>query len=328
MGNSIEAIDQGVFSLGKTILGIMLKDRTTNANILWKTNDYADYGNAYEPHKEILPKLITVDNTRLIVPRMMKERATQRERTKVKAEIFTPSWLCNDMCNLIDESRFGRKDVFNTTGEQTWESTKEPVPFPYQEGKTWQTYVDENCLEITCGEAPFLVSRYDTVSGEPIAIGNRIGVLDRKLRVVNENADNEADWLKWAQRAVEATYGYEYQGDSLFIARENVLFTYIDYVEHRLHRAPTAKELKTIATVISWNVWQMDGLKFVVPASCGERKIVEETLLGEEAISVPCVGCKKNDWFKHNGIYCNVMDWRVPEVVRFVDILKKKKTGD
>ena len=45
-------------------------------------------------------------------------------------------------------------------------------------------------LEITCGEAPYIASRYDTVSGEPIEIKRRIGILDRKLRVVTENAED------------------------------------------------------------------------------------------------------------------------------------------
>jgi hypothetical protein len=39
-------------------------------------------------------------------------------------------------------------------------------------------------MEISCGEAPYLVSRYDTVSGNIISVDDRIGLLDRKLRVV------------------------------------------------------------------------------------------------------------------------------------------------
>ena len=46
-------------------------------------------------------------------------------------------------------------------------------------------------LEISCGEAPYLVSRYDTVTGETIPISQRIGLLDRKLRVISENTDTE-----------------------------------------------------------------------------------------------------------------------------------------
>ena len=51
--------------------------------------------------------------------------------------------------------------------------------------------MDAQRLEISCGEAPYLVSRYDTVMGETIPISQRIGLLDRKLRVVSENTDTE-----------------------------------------------------------------------------------------------------------------------------------------
>ena len=46
-------------------------------------------------------------------------------------------------------------------------------------------------LEMTCGEAPYLVSLYDTTSGERIPTRQRIGLLDRKLRVVKSDSDNE-----------------------------------------------------------------------------------------------------------------------------------------
>ena len=92
-----------------------------------------------------------------------------------------------------------------------------------------EKYVDAKRLEISCGEAPYLVSRYDTVTGKEITIEQRIGLLDRKLRVVGENTNTEEEWFKWTKRAYESTYGYEYQGDSLLIARENLLSTLLKY---------------------------------------------------------------------------------------------------
>ena len=65
-------------------------------------------------------------------------------------------------------------------------------------------------LKITCGEAPFLVTRYDTTTGEPIPIEERTGMLDRKLHTVNECAADEEEWLKWTYKAFESTYGYEF----------------------------------------------------------------------------------------------------------------------
>ena len=46
--------------------------------------------------------------------------------------------------------------------------------------------------------SPYLVSRYDTTTGEQIPIEKRIGLLERKLRIINENIDNSTEWLKWA----------------------------------------------------------------------------------------------------------------------------------
>lgn len=94
-------------------------------------------------------------------------------------------------------------------------------------GKTWKEYVDAKRLEISCGEAPYIVSFYDAVSGKEIPLSNRIGLLDRKLRVVNENATSDEDWNIWALRALESVYGYEFQGDNLILARINVFASFV-----------------------------------------------------------------------------------------------------
>ena len=118
------------------------------------------------------------------------------------------------MNDYLDTEWFGYEGAFDA----------DKVIFP--EWKTWQQYVDTRCLEITCGEAPFLVNRYDAATGEEIPLNKRIGILDRKLRVVNENATTEEEWLDWAYNAIAATYGYEYQGDNLLLARMNVVLTF------------------------------------------------------------------------------------------------------
>ncbi|MCR4947448.1 MAG: hypothetical protein K5929_10945 [Lachnospiraceae bacterium] len=79
-------------------------------------------------------------------------------------------------------------------------NNKDNVPtehIDFKKPTDWKKYVDSRRLEITCGEAPYLVSRYDVETGEYIPIPKRIGILDRKLRVVNENAVDEKEWLKW-----------------------------------------------------------------------------------------------------------------------------------
>ena len=43
----------------------------------------------------------------------------------------------------------------------------------------------------------------DTTTGELIPIYERIGLFDRKMRIVNENCDNDEEWLKWSLRALK-----------------------------------------------------------------------------------------------------------------------------
>lgn len=219
LDKNIDILEDTIVKWDPEILEILLKDRTTNKNIIWGTDDYEYMGKDYQAKYPILIPLITGKNNNIIKPRILKSKENQITRTKSKAEVFTPSWVCNAQCNLIDNAWFGRKNVFNIEKEKYWETQLEKIEFPKDKNKSWMKYVDENRLEITCGEAPYLVSRYDTVSGEYIEIQNRIGFLDRKLRVVNENTEDEKDWLKWSERAFQSIYGFEFQGDNLLLAR-------------------------------------------------------------------------------------------------------------
>ena len=119
-------------------------------------------------------------------------------------------------------------------------------------------------LEITCGEAPFLTARYDAASGEPIPWEQRYGFLDRKLRAL-PTCLNRAAWRLWAEQAFAATYGYEYQGDNLFLARVNLLLTFEEAHRVRWGGAPAPEALAAIAETLSWNLWQMDGLTGLPP---------------------------------------------------------------
>ena len=234
----------------------------------------------------------------MIRPRVAKDIKEQTIRTKDKAEVYTPSWICNEQNNLIDEAWFGRKDVFNISNHQKWLATKEQIKFP--KNKDWQKYVDAKRLEISCGEAPYLVSRYDTVTGKEILIVERIGLLDRKLRVVNENTFTEEEWFKWTKRAFESIYGYEYQGDSLLIARKNLLYTFIENMEYKFSHKPSEEQLQMIAKIISWNIWQMDGITMSVPYSERPRVNVQISLFdileGIESEDKEPIPCKIYDW--------------------------------
>ncbi|MBT1035274.1 hypothetical protein KJY78_02750 [Canibacter sp. lx-45] len=296
------------------VLRTLLLDRSAGRNILWATDDYKDLSQMHQGQAEITFAAITGEYAGVIAPRVDKPAKVQAERTKRKAEVFTPSWVCNLQNNLVDEVWFGRPDVFNRASEKTWVATTGKIDFSEESSRSWKVYVDENRLEITCGEAPYLVSRYDTTSGEKIPLGERIGLLDRKLRVVSENVDNEQEWLKWSQRAFEATYGFEYQGDSLLLARENLLASYGDYMLASLDRFPTAGELKRIAVILSWNLWQMDGLTGFPPysdAAYYEQQQNTLDLFEIESSPLP--------------VPCHIRDWRAKKTHTFNSLLSERR---
>ena len=318
---NIDIKENEILKIDADLLEILLKDKTTGKNILWATDNYRKYGEKYNADQQIKIDLITGDNGSIIRPRVAKSKAEQQQRIRQKAEVFTPSWVCNLQNNLVDEVWFDRKSVFNIEKERSWEAIKEKIKFSDEKGKTWQDYVNSNRLEITCGEAPYLVSRYDTVTGEYIEVADRIGILDRKLRVVAENTESREDWLKWATVAVQSSYGFEWQGDNILIARENLLFDVAEYYEAKFHEKLETQDLVGFAKVIAWNIWQMDGLKFVVPNSCCTKEIIDEDLFERRVVSKPCVGCLKNDNTKHNGIYCLIKDLETHRSIRFVDMV-------
>lgn len=321
---------------GETVFKRLLKDHTTSRTrkkddgeytfILWATYNYETLGAGYNFHDEITIERITGKNGGVIKPRVVKSREEQQRRVRDKGEVFTPSWVCNKQNNLIDEAWFGRKNVFNyeidnADGTHTWLPTEGKIAFPDNPEKTWQRYVEDTRLEITCGEAPYLVSRYDTITGEYISLNARIGLLDRKFRVINENVNDSDEWEYWAKVALQNTYGYEWQGDSLLIARENLFFTFIDNYKEKFNAEPGKRLLQYIAYVISWNIWQMDGLKFVVPRSCENAntkpKEVQMSLFTETNIEPfqksICDGCATGDNAKHDGDYCMIKEWRKPK---------------
>ncbi len=330
----IDILENELIEKYPVVLGILLRDRTTQKNIFWATENYEHFGDSYKFNSEILAELITGEKGNVIMPRVHKDKILQLSRSKEMAEVFTPSWICNAQNNLVDNSWFGIEGVFNKeillkNGTKTWETTKEKIAFP--KGKTWQDYVRDTRLEISCGEAPYLVSRYDTTTGEFIKIENRIGILDRKLRVVNENLNSINDWIESVEIAYKSTYGFEWQGDSLLLAREALLITFIENFTHKFDTEPSLEAIQNIANIISWNVWQMDGLKGIIPNSC-RNEIVEISDFFETKTEVKkCKGCEIQNMNLHNGIYCNIMDWdeknnltgKAGKVIRFVDLLKK-----
>ena len=249
------------------VLETLLKDRTTGHNIIWADSEYEALGDGYMGDDEITVDKITGLSSGVIKPRIAKEQEHRSQRTRTRAEVFTPSWLCNRMNNDIDATWFGARGVFNVEDGQEWITTSEPITFPRAKGHGWHAYVESPRMEITCGEAPFVCSRYDTVFGNPLPVGDRIGFLDRKLRVVTEKTKTRKEWVRRALMALKSSYGFEYQGDNLLLARINVFETFCEHLFERWGAGLTDEEMDQAAWIVSWNFWQMNGLTCAVPTN-------------------------------------------------------------
>lgn len=309
------------------VLDTLLIDRTRYKpsrpfNIIWATDSYLKFGKDYAPTKQIKREQITGMNGKLIQPRAAKSKEEQKYRTKDKAEVFTPLKIVKEMNMAIN-----------------WASNHWPAT-----DENWIDYISEKRLEITCGEAPFIAGRYDPVkdSGDVVPIKKRVGFLDYKLRTVSEFTSTKKEWLKYAEIALKSSYGYEWQGDNLLIARENVLQTvddfYKDFCKNKLKlktiKGLDDKQLEDFAEIVSWNIFQMDGLKYVIPMSCRQTTLKspevpkgQTSLLPDEKpkkIKIDCEGCRLNDVSKHSGMYAKIMDWKKNKRLRFVDLIDGK----
>ena len=356
----VDVEENNIIELQPEILAGLLKDRSTGKNIIWATDDYSHLGDNYQFSSEIVPEAITGEKGNIIMPRAVKSKLAQSSRTRNMAEVFTPTWICNKMNNLVDEAWFGRGNVFNEENGTQWSVREQKVAFPdyhQHQPKGWESYIGAKRLEITCGEAPYLVSRYDTVTGEAIPVEQRVGILDRKFQIINERTVRRKDiqigykrWRELAIKALRSTYGFEWQGDNVLLARENLLYTVMDYFYSKFGEQMPQEWLPDLVEIISWNIWQMDGLKCVVPNSCHDYKkqpkTVQASMFDTRAFSASvlkrsvslcdvnedemqkCQGCLKDNVDLHNGVYCKIKNWSTGQVVKFKDLLSGQRSED
>lgn len=328
------------------ILETLLRDRSAGRNIIWADNEYEALGQGYMGDDEITTAKVTGLASGVIKPRIAKAQERQSQRTKSRAEVFTPSWLCNQMNNDIDAEWFDCREAFNVEkirddGTKSWTATEYPVEFPKTKGHGWHAYVEATRLEITCGEAPFVCSRYDTVTGELLPVHERIGFLDRKLRVVSEKTKTRATWTKWALTALQSCYAYEYQGDNLLIARINAFETYMEHLKARWNTPASTEELEQVAQVISWNFWQMNGFTDAVPTNkmdaIVESPLGEQSALFEEAqpeqmqlsmfdmLDEPGAEITEEEPTQSAVAFCVIYDWKNSKPFEFAALKGKAK---
>ena len=319
---NIDIIEDDLLGLGGDILQTLLADHTTGRNIIWATHDYDYRGDGFRFGDSITVGSITGEDNHIIMPRMAKGSQQQRSRSQVMAEVFTPCWVCNAQNNLIDDAWFGRAGVFNTENDDnTWTANDKPqIP----EGKRWMDYIKDTRLEMACGEAPYLVSRYDATTGVPIPIGERIGMLDRKLWIIHHNTPNlslrmtksqkkvvKKKWLRQVYRAYQSVYGYEYQGDNLLLAREAMFVSYIEYYQAKWQtdKLPSMGSMQRIAEIVSCNIWQMDGLSYGIPGQKPAEQL-EESLFPMEV--------------RPEQRFCRIREWKGIEPLKGKEIIFRR----
>ena len=269
-----------------SLLKILLKDKMTQRNIVWASQSYEGMGKAFCSDQPIRQSLLVGKHQSIIQPRVAKHARKQELRTRSSGEVFTPPWLVD-------------KQVSAVLGE--WKD----MPL-----KEW---VALRWLELACGEAPYLVTRYDSVTGDGIPVPKRVGSLDRKLQRISQEVTSEKEFIKLAKLAYESTYGYELQGDSLLLARENLLLSFCEHYEQKFGILPTIKTVKAIANIIVYNVFQMNGLTKRTPYSDHSVKEVQMNLFDTETDGTPA---------PQDDMLTVVKDWKQKELVTIESISK------
>lgn len=282
------------------ILSKLLVDHSARGNIVWATTAYEHLGEGYMPVDEIQAELITDNHSGIIRRRARKDREEQSLLTRKHAEVFTPAYICSMMIDYADSA------WMENLGIQRIEDS-------------WQEYVSSQRMEITCGEAPYLANRYDAETGdEAPEIETRIGILDRKLKVISNSVHQRQDWIHWAIKATESTYGYEYQGDNLLIARINILRTIEDHLSITGFDDMSEAEYEKFANIISWNIWQMDGLSY---KTAERRKSID----AQPLMLFDLESDNENQMLATHRESAKIRNWDTGKVVVFDTLLSKRK---
>lgn len=288
--NSADILESTIREQMPKILDILLLDRTTSTpktkkNIIWANENYIQHGSkAYAATAQIKPELVTGQMGDIIKPRALKSKEMQKERTKSKAEVFTPNWIVKKQNDVVE------KDYLDDNLE---------------------TYVKRTWLEITCGEAPYMATRYDMETGKAIPLTQRVGFVDRKLKRINGGVDDKAEWQRLVIEAYKSSYGFEWSGDSLLLARENLLYTYRDYYYAKWFEEPLYGLLEEIAEIISYNIFQMDGLKYIIPLTEKREK------KGEVQLSLFDDDESEAQWSIKPGKRVKVRNWKTNKMEFF-----------
>ena len=281
---TVDISEEGIANDSGTLLTILLKDRTTNKNVVWASPSYEGMGKPFCADQPIKKNLIIGPYDSIIQPRVEKNKRNQELRTRKRGEVFTPPWLVDKQVSIVSDE----------IGDISFES-----------------FIALRWLELACGEGQYIVTRYDSITGDIIPVNNRVGFLDRKLQRIAEQSNTENEFIKWSKIAFESSYGYELQGDSLLLARENLLLSFCEYYDYKFGKLPTMKVIKQIATIISYNIFQMNGLTKQTPYLDDSKGNIQLNLFDDV-----------NNQEKKGDMFTLVKDWKNKVLVSMDSISK------
>ena len=281
---TVDISEEGIANDSGTLLTILLKDRTTNKNIVWASPSYEGMGKPFCADQPIKKNLIIGPYDSIIQPRVEKNKRNQELRTRKRGEVFTPPWLVDKQVSIVlDEI----EDI------------------------SFEIFIALRWLELACGEGPYIVTRYDSITGDIIPVEERVGFLDRKLQRIAKEVNSEQEFIKWSKIAYESSYGYELQGDSLLLARENLLLSFCEHYDYTFGKLPTMKVIKQIATIISYNIFQMNGLTKQTPYSDNSKGNIQLNLFDDA-----------NNQELQGDMFAFVKDWKNKALVSMDSISK------
>ena len=281
---TVDISEEGIANDSGTLLTILLKDRTTNKNIVWASPSYEGMGKPFCADQPIKKNLIIGPYDSIIQPRVEKNKRNQELRTRKRGEVFTPPWLIDKQVSIVlDEI----EDI------------------------SFEIFIALRWLELACGEGPYIVTRYDSITGDIIPVEERVGFLDRKLQRIAKEVNSEQEFIKWSKIAYESSYGYELQGDSLLLARENLLLSFCEHYDYTFGKLPTMKVIKQIATIISYNIFQMNGLTKQTPYSDNSKGNIQLNLFDDV-----------NNQELQGDMFAFVKDWKNKALVSMDSISK------
>lgn len=144
-------------------------------------------------------------------------------------------------------------------------------------GKSSEEIICMKSFERHCNDAPHTVSLYDESTGDIVMLPFREGLLDRKMALINSLplTHDETNWKVCTSNALMSSYGYEYRGDHLYMARRNILCDVIDWYEDKFGKDIGVDMMKEFADIISRNFVQMNESRGCIPFTDIKTRIMK-----------------------------------------------------